>query len=150
VRTSTVQIHASMDGVCPSGVTLTCGTCTALSLTQWNAVVTLTLTLVQNSECSRYTGLDTGRVVAFMSCIITAVPRWFSLPTSLSSSTPVAMHSTVTAPSLLSVTRLTTLVVSTLVSLSSGSNYVRYVNLTFARIDSTSFAYPDTQVVSGR
>jgi hypothetical protein len=45
------------------------------------------------------------------------------------------MHSTVTAPSLLSVSRLTTLVVSTLVSLSSGSNYVRYLNLTLARID---------------
>ena len=45
------------------------------------------------------------------------------------------MHGSGTAPSLLSVSRLTTLVVSTLVSLGSGSNYVRYVNLTLARID---------------
>lgn len=39
-----------------------------------------------------------------------------------------------TAPRLLSVTRLTTLFVSILVSLSSGSNYVRYVYFDFGAV----------------
>jgi hypothetical protein len=46
---------------------------------------------------------------------------------SQSSSSVPAMIGTGTAPGLLSATRLTTFFVSTLVSLSSGSNYVRYV-----------------------
>ncbi|KAH9180068.1 MFS general substrate transporter [Lactarius sanguifluus] len=49
------------------------------------------------------------------------------------------MHGTGTAPRLLSVTRLATLVVSTLVALSSGSNYVGCVYLTWQRVDVPNF-----------